>query len=59
LNKGSIWRLGQQIKDQGERIGHLRLFGVHFLNWLAGPVIRLGLSIRDSIRDCPIGELEA
>jgi hypothetical protein len=57
MSKGSIWRLGQWLKDRGERIGHVRLFGFHFLNWLAGPVIRLGLAIRDSVRNCPIREM--
>jgi len=57
MRKGSIWRLGQRIKDNGERIGHVRVFGVHFLNWIAGPVISLGLAIRGMVANCPIKEL--
>jgi hypothetical protein len=57
FSKGFIYRTGMRIKDRGERIGHVRLFGFHFLNWLAGPVIRLGLAIRDSVRNCPVFEL--
>jgi len=57
MKKGSIWRLGQQIKDIGERIGHVRMFGIHFLNWIAGPVISLGLAIRSAIANSPIEEL--
>jgi len=49
-----IWRTGQRIKDFGERIGHVRLFGFHYLNWLASPVIALGYKIRDLARDIPI-----
>ena len=54
MSKGSVWRLGQQIKDFGERMGHIRMFGIHFLNWIAGPVISLGLAIRDSVMHCPM-----
>jgi hypothetical protein len=57
MSKGSIWRLGQRIKDFAERMGHVRIFGIHVLNWLAGPVIRLGLAIRDSVRNTPISEM--
>ena len=57
MKKGSIWRLGQRIKDYGERIGHVRLFSVHFLNCLAGPVINLGLAIKGKVDNCPIEEL--
>jgi hypothetical protein len=46
MSKGSIWRLGQWLKDRGDRIGHVGLFGFHFLNLLAGPLIRLGLALK-------------
>jgi len=57
LSNGAIYRMGQRIKDCGERIGHFRMFGIHFLNWLAGPVIRLGLAIRNSVMQCPLCEM--
>jgi hypothetical protein len=56
LSNGTIYRLGQWIKERGERIGHVRMFGFHFLNWIAGPVISLGLAIKDSVRHCPVKE---
>jgi len=52
-----IYRLGQSMKDGGERMGHIRMLGVHFLNWIAGPVIGLGLAIRNTAINCPIGDL--
>jgi len=57
FSKGAIYRLGQRIKDRGERIGHVRMFGIHFLNLVAGPVISLGLAIRGAVANCPIEEL--
>ena len=57
FSKGAIYRLGQRIKERGERIGHVRMFGIHFLNWIAGPVIALGLAIRDSVMHCPVSEM--
>jgi len=57
LSNGDIYRLGQWIKERGERIGHVRVFGVHFLNWIVGPVVKLGLAIRDSVRHCPVKKM--
>jgi hypothetical protein len=45
---GFIYRLGQRIKDHGERLGHARVFGIHIFNRIAGAVISLGLAIRES-----------
>ena len=55
--KGFIFRTGVRIKDFGERMGHVRIFGFHVFNWFCGLVIRLGLTVRDSVRNCPIGDL--
>ena len=57
LSNGDIYRLGQWIKERGERIGHIRMFGIHFLNWVAGPVISFGLAVRNSIRRRPLLEM--
>ena len=45
---GFIYRLGVSIKELGERAGHKR-------RWYAGLVIRLGLAIKDSVQNCPVG----
>ena len=56
FSKGFIYRWGQRIKEAGERMGHISLFGIHIFNWLFGLVINLGLWIRDSAGSYPIGE---
>jgi hypothetical protein len=57
VSKGDIYRLGQWLKDQGERMAHIRVFGIHIFAWIAGPVIRFGVALKDSVRNCPISEL--
>jgi hypothetical protein len=57
IMRGFIYRLGIFIKERGERMAHVKLFGIPVLRWCCGPVIGLGLAIRDSVRNCPIGEL--
>jgi hypothetical protein len=51
---GFKYRWGIRIKDFGERLGHIRFFRFHFLNWLAGPVINTGLRIKDSVLYRPV-----
>jgi hypothetical protein len=48
FSKGFVYRLGQRIKDFGERMGHVRLFGIRIFGLVCGPVISLGYGIRDS-----------
>lgn len=57
MNKGRIFRLGARIKDAGERMGHIKVLGIRVFGWCCGLVIGLGLAIRDSVRNCPIGEM--
>ena len=57
MSKGQTYRTGVAIKDFGERMGHIKVLGVHIFGWCCGAVIRLGLSIRDSVQNCPITEL--
>jgi hypothetical protein len=52
-----IYRLGQSIKDSGERMAHKRVFGIPVLRWCCDPVIRTGLAIRITAISCPIGDL--
>jgi len=49
-----IYRLGQSLKDCGERMAHKRVFGIPALRWCCDPVIRAGLAIRGKIANCPI-----
>ena len=57
MSKGLIYRTGVAIKDFGERMGHIKVLGVHIFSWCGGLVIRFGLAIRDSVMGCPIDEL--
>jgi hypothetical protein len=59
MSKGWIFRLGVGIKDAGERLGHIRVCGVHVFGWCCGLVIWIGYLIRDSVWNCPISELES
>jgi hypothetical protein len=57
LSGGFIWRQGQRIKDFGERMDHVRVFGFHILRWCCGAVIGLGYKIRDLARNMPISSM--
>ena len=57
MSKGWIYRTGVAIKDFGERLGHIKVLSVHIFGWCCGLVIQFGLALRDSVRNCPIGEL--
>jgi hypothetical protein len=54
IDKGPIFRFGQDMKDFGERMGHKKILGIPVLRWCCRPVIILGLAIRDSVMDCPV-----
>ena len=54
MNKGSIYRLGVKIKEFGERMGHTKVFRLPLLSLLCSLVIRFGLAVRDSVRNCPV-----
>ena len=54
FNKGFIFRWGMRIKDCGERIGHVNIFGIPILGWLADPIISVGLKIKDSVLSYPL-----
>jgi len=57
LSKGSVYRAGVAVKEFGERMAHLRVLGIPILRWCCGAVIRLGLGIKSTVMNCPIGEL--
>ena len=57
MNKGTIYRGGLRIKEFGERMAHKKVLGIPVLRWCCGPVIGLGLVIKDSVMKCPMGEL--
>jgi hypothetical protein len=57
MSKGKIFRMGVRIKEAGERMGHIKFFGIHVFGWCCGLVIQLGLAIRDSVKGCPIREM--
>jgi len=52
-----IYRLGQSLKDSGERMAHKRVFSIPALRWCCGPVIGLGLAVRGAAVNCPIEEM--
>ena len=57
LSKGDIYRLGLAIKNVGERMAHIKILGIPVLVWACGPVISMGVAIKDSVLQCPIGEI--
>jgi hypothetical protein len=57
LSRGFIWRQGQSIKDFGEQMAAVRIFGIPILRWCCGPVISLGYKIRDLVRNMPISAM--
>ena len=57
ISKGSVYRLGVMIKETGERLAHKKVFGIPALRWCCGPVISLGLIIKDSVIDRPMEEM--
>ena len=54
---GFAYRTGIRIKEFGERMAHVRVSGIPLFRWCCGPVIGLGLAIKNSARGCPVGEL--
>jgi len=57
FSKGFIYRWGMRIKDFGERVGHIKIGGVFIFKGLSVLIIKKGLSIKDSVSNCPIEEL--
>ena len=54
LSSGFKYRWGIRIKDFGERVGHINIFGLFFLSWVAGPIIGFGLKMKDAVLSRPI-----
>jgi hypothetical protein len=57
LSKGFVYRLGVRIKDVGERMAHVQVFGFHILRWCCGPVISSGYKILDLAWNMPISSM--
>lgn len=57
FSKGFIYRFGQRIKDLGEWLGHVKIFGLRIFCWCCGAVTGAGLWIMDSVGNCPAAEL--
>jgi len=51
---GFIYRRAIAIKNTGERLAHIKIFGIRPLFWASSPVIMLGLAMRDWISKYPI-----
>jgi len=49
FSKGFIYRWGVRVKDFGERLGHIKVFRIFILSWVARPISNLGLKIKDSV----------
>jgi len=52
--KGWIYRRAVGIKEFGERLAHIKLIGIRPMYWASGPLIMLGLAIRDWVSKYPI-----
>jgi len=52
--RGWIFRRAVSIKEFGERLAHIEVFGKRPLFWASGIVITLGLALRDSVLNNPI-----
>ena len=57
MKRGFIYRLGVRIKETGERMAAKKIFGIPALRWCCGPVIKLGLMIKDSVAGRPMEEM--
>jgi len=51
---GFIYRRAIAIKEFGERLAHIKILDIRPLFWASGPVIGLGLKLRDWISKYPI-----
>jgi len=49
LSKGTIYNLGFGIKNFGDRMAHVKLFGFPLFRWCCDPVRSLGRFIRNMV----------
>jgi hypothetical protein len=56
IMRGVWYRLGVRIKDFGERMAPVRLFGIPVLRPFSGPVISLGYAVKEWGMAGPIGK---
>ena len=57
FSKGSIYRKGISLKERGERMAHIRIFGIPVFRCFCGPVIGLGYKLIGLARNVAIGEM--
>ena len=48
FSSGFVYRLGVGVKEFGERMARIKLFGVPLFRWCCDPFIRRGLAIKDA-----------
>jgi hypothetical protein len=58
FSKGTVYRTGMRIKDFGERVVHIKIFGCFVFHRLSGWIVGKGLKMKDSVLGCPISELK-
>ena len=51
---GFIYRRAVGLKDFGERLSHIKVFGIRVFWWPSGLLIGLGLALRDRVFKYPI-----
>jgi len=52
--KGWIYRRAVGLKDRGERLGHIQVFGLRPFTLLASVLICLGLALRGWVSKYPV-----
>ena len=57
LSEGTVFRNGMRIKDFGERVGHVKVFGKFIFHRLSGWIVGKGLDMKNSVRDCRISKV--
>jgi hypothetical protein len=53
FGNGFMYRFGVSVKEAGERMARMRLFGIPVLRPFCGPVIGLGYAIRERAMSGP------
>jgi hypothetical protein len=56
FSKGFVYRWGVRIKNFGECMALVKVFGIPILRWCCRPVVDLGLGIRNSVMNSPAAE---
>ena len=57
MSNGYKYCLGIRIKNLGEKIGRLNIFGFLILEYLSACITVKGLEIRNSVLSCHVGKV--